>query len=209
MFKRALIWAALVATVTTASVKAQQVPSTNSANSAYPQKFVIPGTGYELVLGAATFSQKENADILLTALTFWIAEKSGLPANYELPKLAFVSAARMVEIRYKSLFGAQGASTGGANSGQRETLAIYDDATRTIYLRDNWTGQTPAELSILIHDLVHHLQNLAQIKHECPLERERLAYRVQNQWLWLFDSDLSRDFDIDPFTLLVTTGCGY
>jgi len=57
--------------------------------------------------------------------------------------------------------------------------------------------------------MVHHLQNLAGIKYACPQERERLAYEVQERWLGLFGRDLLRDFEIDPFTLLVSTQCHY
>lgn len=212
MLKQALICATFVSTVTVGLLNAQQSPPTKTANLAFPQRFLVPGTAYDLVLGSVKFSPGGNhsANALLTALTFWASENSGLPANYDLPKVAFVSAAKLAELRYKSLLGTQLASAGvPGNSAQRENVAIYDDATRTIFLREGWTGNTPAELSILVHELIHHLQNLGQLKHECPQQRERLAYRVQDQWLSLFERNLWEDFEIDPFTLLVTTKCGY
>ena len=33
--------------------------------------------------------------------------------------------------------------------------AIYDDGSRTIYLPEDWTGATPAEVSLLVHEMVH------------------------------------------------------
>jgi hypothetical protein len=78
-----------------------------------------------------------------------------------------------------------------------------------IYLPEGWTGNTPAELSILVHEMVHHLQNVENLKFECPQEREQLAYKAQERWLGLFGRDLLRDFELDPFTLLVATRCGY
>jgi hypothetical protein len=46
---------------------------------------------------------------------------------------------------------------------------------KTIYLPKNWTGSTPAELSVLVHEMVHHLQGATKTKYECPQAREQLA----------------------------------
>jgi hypothetical protein len=47
------------------------------------------------------------------------------------------------------------------------------------------------------------------LKHECPQEREKLAYLAQERWLGLFGHSLESDFDLDPFSLLVKTRCFY
>ncbi len=90
---------------------------------------------------------------------------------------------------------------------QRDTLAVYDEATRTIYLPEGWRGASPAEVSVLVHEMVHHLQSLARVKFECPQEREKIAYMAQDRWLGLSGRSLEREFGIDPFTRLVRTGC--
>jgi len=86
---------------------------------------------------------------------------------------------------------------------------VLSDSTRTIYLPDEWTGSTPAELSVLVHEMVHHLQNLAGLKYECPQAREKLAYTAQERWLGLFGHDLAQDFELDGFSLLAKTKCFY
>ena len=85
--------------------------------------------------------------------------------------------------------------------------AFYDDKTRTIFLPKGWTGRSPAELSVLVHEMVHHVQNVAGLTYACPEEREKIAYAAQRQWLALFGRDLMREFKIDPMTLLVRTNC--
>jgi hypothetical protein len=60
---------------------------------------------------------------------------------------------------------------------------------------------------VLVHELVHHLQKLAQTTYGCPQEREKAAYRAQAQWLAQFDRTLQSEFEIDPMTLLVRTSC--
>ena len=88
-----------------------------------------------------------------------------------------------------------------------KTVATYDPLTRTIYLPEGWTGTTPAELSVLVHEMVHDLQNVARTRFPCVEASEELAYAAQERWLGLFGRTLMKDFEIDPFTLLVSTRC--
>jgi hypothetical protein len=89
----------------------------------------------------------------------------------------------------------------------RDIVGVYNDQTRTIFLSNNWAGSTPAELSVLVHEMVHHIQNEAGIKYECPAERERLAYEAQEKWLGLFGRSLQSEFGINGLALLVSTSC--
>lgn len=142
---------------------------------------------------------------LLTAIVLWLSANFGLPANYEHPKIEFAPTSKIVALRYQGLLDAAPQIA----AGQRDVVALYDMSRRTIYLREDWTGNTPAELSVLVHEMVHHLQNASGQKFECPQAREQAAYAAQERWLGLFGHDLEHDFQIDPFTLLVTTHCAF
>ena len=145
---------------------------------------------------------------MLTALVLWLSTTFGLPAFDDLPTVEFVPAAKIVALRGGDLPSAQRQKAlAPAQSGRRHVVSVYDDATKTIYLPKGWTGSTPAELSILVHETVHHIQNVGNFKFECPREREQLAYEAQARWLSLFGTDLLREFEIDAFTLLVSTKC--
>jgi Domain of unknown function (DUF6647) len=76
-----------------------------------------------------------------------------------------------------------------------------------IYTSEGWTGRTPAELSILVHEMVYHLQNVGGSKFACPQQREELAYKTQERWLKLFGRDPLQDFQLGPFTVLVKSNC--
>ncbi len=117
----------------------------------------------------------------LTTIAAWLSFNLMLPPVYDHPSVEFVSLAKVE--------------------------ALYDDKTRTIFLPQGWTGRSPAELSLLVHEMVHHVQNVAGLTYACPEEREKIAYAAQRQWLALFGRDLMRDFKIDPMTLLVRTNC--
>jgi hypothetical protein len=86
-------------------------------------------------------------------------------------------------------------------------VSIYKDRDHVIVLPIGWQGVTPAELSILVHEMVHHLQNVGKLKFTCPQEREALAYKAQDQWLQLFGKDLEGEFELDAFTILVKSRC--
>jgi hypothetical protein len=151
---------------------------------------------------------------LLTAIMLWLTCNFDLPVVYERPRVEFVPAVEITLLRYGPLLSAEKRHevlaqyrNNMAMGEPREVVAVYIDTTKTIFLPEEWTGDSPAELSILVHEMVHHLQNLAGEKFACLQERETLAYAAQNRWLGLFGHDLERDFKIDPMTLLVSTHC--
>ena len=147
-----------------------------------------------------------SGQALLTEMKTWVS------SQFDLPAIHFAPPAKIASLRFTDLLsdpGAQVEPNNRASSAQHDTIAIYDDATRTIYLPEGWTGGTPAELSVLVHELVHHFQNVLGLKHECPREREKLAYIAQDRWLGLFGHSLADDFALDPFSLFVKTTCFY
>ena len=111
---------------------------------------------------------------LLTAIALWLSANFNLPALSEPPKVELVSQAKIMAIRYQafSVERRHDINTVPPYSDPRDTVAIYDDSNRIIYLPLTWTGGTAAELSMLVHEMVHHLQNLGGLKYECPAARE-------------------------------------
>lgn len=91
----------------------------------------------------------------------------------------------------------------------RSIVALYDRSSETIFLPVGWTGTTAAEQSILVHELVHHLQKMAQVRFDCPMAGEKLAYLAQDRWLERFGSSLEKEFELDKFTILISSACFY
>jgi hypothetical protein len=99
--------------------------------------------------------------LLLTAVAAWLSATSDLPASFERPRVALVPPAQIAALRYPTV-----------NPAFRpNVLAVYDDASRTVYLHDAWTGRSLADLSVLVHEMVHHLQNRGGLKYGCPRAR--------------------------------------
>jgi hypothetical protein len=134
---------------------------------------------------------------LLTAIVTWLTINFGLPANYDHPQIIMLPPAKITELRY----GIDRLPDG------RAVVAAYDAKNGAILLPAGWSGQTPADLSIVVHEMVHHLQNKAGLTYPCPGAREAVAYAAQAKWLGQFGADLAREFDVDPLTLKVITAC--
>ena len=205
MLKKALLCAALGAAITTpvAAQQAVRAPAAMpSASAASAQQLLEE----RLVDYTLVFAQPVEAVVptptLLTEISTWIAQNFDLPAFDPPPKIVFATPGQIASIRYRGVLNHQPSAIAGS-----EIVAVYDDSTQTIYLSEGWRGTTPAEVSILVHEMVHHLQSLAGTKFECPQAREQLAYAAQQRWLGLFGHNLEDDFQLDPFTLLVTTRC--
>jgi hypothetical protein len=176
----------------------------------------IPGTAFKIIIDPAETDRDSTAPspALIAAITNWLSFAFGLPKISEAPFVTFVAPATMVAHRHRGL--ASDHRTGALvrdsitfSREQSEVVAFYDDEARTIYLPEGWSGRTAAELSIIVHEMVHHIQNLARLKYECPEAREKLAFTAQERWLALFGRDLTTEFGIDSFTLLVRTNCLY
>jgi hypothetical protein len=158
------------------------------------------GLGAVLALAlAAPGAAAEPPD--LAALAAWAAAELRAPAPAALPRIAFAPPEELHRLRY----GAPAVEGTAA----LDLVALYDDATRTIHLPEGWTGDSPRERSVLVHEMAHHLQNLAGRRFACAAEREAEAYALQDRWLAQSGSSLESAFEIDALTLLVLTRCGY
>ena len=149
---------------------------------------------------------------LLTATVVWLSTNFDLPPVYEHPRIERASSTEMMNLYHQGFLGdpSRGISVTenqDRSEYRRPVVSLYHVATKTIYLSNEWTGRTPAELSILVHEMVHHLQHLTHTSYACPQARERLAYDAQDKWLSVFGRSLLSEFKLDRFTVILTTMC--
>jgi hypothetical protein len=207
MLKAFLCAIALLALAMARSVNAQEAATSPSIQ--------LPGSECHIVLDGAKFPHPANCSeqALLAAIETWLSVEFDLPIVREHPRLKLVSPAEIAALRFRGMLSNPGtgiaANDHGTSSAEGDTVAVYHDATRSIYLPEGWSGGTPAELSVLVHEVVHHFQNVLGLKYECPQEREKLAYIAQDRWLGLFGHSLTGDFALDPFSLFIKTTCFY
>ena len=102
---------------------------------------------------------------LLVRIDEWLAANFELPRATELPRVEYATTAKIAALRYNGVAVTASADVTDSIARaafERTTVAIYVDAEKTIYLPDEWSGQGPAELSVLVHEVVHHMQSLAE-----------------------------------------------
>jgi hypothetical protein len=149
---------------------------------------------------------------LVASIVTWLSADFALPEDYQHPRVEIVSPMKMAAVRYRGLgasLQARVVSDEQWLERMRDTVALYEDNSRTIYLREGWTGATAAETSVLVHELVHHLQNLTGEQFECAQAREKLAYAAQKKWIEMAGLDFFREFETDPMTLMLQTVCSF
>lgn len=138
----------------------------------------------------------------VVAVLDWLVAEFGLPEVAEPPRIAYATPDQVV-----ALYLGDAAPHAGSVGARPEVVAVYHNVERTIYLPEGWTGASAAEMSVLVHELAHHVQNLAGITYACPAAREKLAFEAQAAWLERHGSDLESAFGIDAMTRLVRTNC--
>jgi hypothetical protein len=160
-----------------------------------------------------THAGKLPTRALMSTIVTWLADNFELPASHDHPRVELASPAKLVAVRYRGLASQQGLVVVGNEATPlslgRDLLAVYDRPSRTMYLREGWTGATAAEISVLVHEMVHHLQQEARIVYPCPAASEKLAYQAQEKWLARSNLSLEREFEVDRFTILVRASCMY
>ena len=125
----------------------------------------------------------------------WIVIKTGWTAR-EVPPIRFVPYAELEQI-----------FTGGKRS-DLHVEALYSDKDHAVYLPDTWRADDLRDRSILLHELVHHLQYLNKVKTECPSEFEWQAVELQIEWLQEQGVEDPLEFlGISPLFILMLRRC--
>ena len=176
--------------------------------------FAMAGSGLAQSAGPGAFQPEAGrpTQAKLTEIVTWLASNFDLPAIYDHPSVELAPARKIVAMRYKGVLSDRWREDSIDDPAvlaahQRNVVAVYHDKTKTIVLPESWTGANPVELSILVHEMVHHLQNLGKLEYECPAAREKPAYLAQDQFLQLHRLDLEKEFEIDKFTLVARSAC--
>lgn len=136
-------------------------------------------------------------DELISVLVLWLSVTFALPQAPSHPEVRQIEPRQLAELRY----GSSGLASGD------DIMAVYHDRLRTIFLRKDWDPRSAADTSVLVHELVHHMQNVAGKRYACPAEREALAFAAQERWLKMFGEDLESAFGITAITLKLRTSC--
>lgn len=139
---------------------------------------------------------------LVVALMSWIAAASGLPMAEDLPETRRISAQRMAALAAPARD--QDGYDRAVASGY---LALYHADSATVLLRRDWDRDDLRDRSILLHELVHHMQAASGRSYPCAGAREHEAYTLQGEWLEERGADLFELLGINGLFLYAVTRC--
>ena len=135
---------------------------------------------------------------VVIGLIAWIVAKTGW-ANQNPPSIRFVTPSQLLKIYH---------------DGDEDVLsdfrlkALYSIGTHTVYLLENWNQNDLLDRSVLLHELVHHLQQLNNVKAACPAATEQQAYDLQIEWVRAHGiQDPYKFLDIDEFMITFMSLC--
>ena len=128
---------------------------------------------------------------LITHLEIWLDSHSDFPRRENPPVVEFVSLAEALQLR------------GGAQASEAQTTrGLYDPETQRISLVRPWDPRNPHDVSVLLHELVHHRQN-GEGHWYCPGAQEEDAYRLQDAWL----SEFGLEANVNWIAVVLEAGC--
>jgi hypothetical protein len=101
----------------------------------------------------------------------WITQRTGWP-DAGMPPIKITSSAHLREL-----------SDLASDAEWIRPAAFYSKSEHLIYLVDSWNKDDLIDQSILVHELVHHLEIEDHIQFACWGRYEAQAYELQIQWL--------------------------
>jgi hypothetical protein len=102
----------------------------------------------------------------------WIIQQTGWVPTANVPAIKITSFARLRELSGLS-----------SDAEWIRPAAFYSKGEHVIYLADSWNKDDLVDQSVLVHELVHHLQIEDHIKLACWGRYEAQAYELQILWL--------------------------
>jgi hypothetical protein len=209
----------IVSTINISSALAAEKPAGLTEQTAPAENYTVETPRVSMAAvnrlrAELTIDARRPSRTLLKEIIGWLSSNFDLPAIYDYPRIEFASAARLTFIRYKELAAGNARETSiehplAVVEQSRDIVALYEDSAKTIFLADDWSGATAAGISVLVHEMVHHLQNLGRLVYECPPAREKLAYQALELWLNRFGLNLVNTFGVDTLTILVRSACSH
>lgn len=111
---------------------------------------------------------------ILTALMIWLGANTPLDTNHDIPKILFLSQDKMEKLYYVQE---------QESNPNNKLHGLYDTDKDTIILLDTWDRRKPWDMGVLVHEMVHYLQDVNGIEFSCVNEMERDAWPIQKKYL--------------------------
>lgn len=141
---------------------------------------------------------------LLLALMVWASAQTGLPVPEELPEIAIEKQCEIERLFYDN-------SERDCGESPISVQAIYDTRHSRMLLPESWSAKNLYDVSMLVHEIVHHLQTSAGVTPasvSCTgRDLEKPAYDAQIAWLEAAGLDAFETMGINRLAYRLLTMC--
>ena len=130
---------------------------------------------------------------IIMALMIWLGANTNFNVDVPEPTVLFVTQNQLEQAYY------------GGEKYKGVTLhGFYDTKLNLIILPDTWDKTDPWSISVLLHETIHYLQDVNQIKYSCVEEMEKDTWPLQKQYL---KEEHNFDWDYDKLWHLLISNC--
>ena len=130
---------------------------------------------------------------IIMALMIWLGANTNYNVDVLEPKILFVTQDQLEQAYY------------GGEKYEGVTLhGFYDTKLNLIILPDTWDRTDPWNQSVLLHEMIHYLQDVNQIKYLCIEEMEKDTWPLQKQYL---KEEHNFEWDYDKLWHLLISTC--
>lgn len=132
---------------------------------------------------------------LLAALLIWLSANTYFNTDHDYPVVVFLPQEQLNEMYYQS----------GEHGSNKSLHGMYDKDNDTIYLPDTWDRRLPWDQSVLLHEVMHYLQDKNNMEFACVAEMERDVWPIQKHYL---KTQHNIDWNYDELWYKVISTCG-
>ena len=129
---------------------------------------------------------------IITALLIWLGANSDFNVNMDIPMVVFLPQDQM-EQRYF-----------GDIENHGELHGFYDIEKNIIILPNTWDRRDPWDLSVLLHEMIHYVQDQNETEFNCTAEMEKDSWPLQQKYLLEIHNF---KWDYDKLWYLMVSSC--
>tara|TARA_Y100000389_G_scaffold141626_1_gene139548 strand:- start:85 stop:501 length:417 start_codon:yes stop_codon:yes gene_type:complete len=129
---------------------------------------------------------------IITALLIWLGANSDFNVNMDIPVVLFLPQDQM-EQRYF-----------GDTENHGELHGFYDIEKNIIILPNTWDRRDPWDLSVLLHEMIHYVQDQNETEFNCTAEMEKDSWPLQQKYLLEIHNF---KWDYDKLWYLMVSSC--
>ena len=131
---------------------------------------------------------------IIAWLMLWLGTNTYLNADHPHPTVILMPQAEMNSLYFKD------------NDHEPDSLhGLYNKEDDTIILPDDWNKEDPFDMSVLLHELVHYLQDVNGMQFNCTQEMEKDSWPIQQNFL---KKVYNYDWNYDKLWYIMISSCG-